>query len=178
MLSAVPLPAQEYLKECFDYDSDTGLVKWKSRPLNHFESKRAFKRWNTRYAHTFAFNRKNKYGYCVGTLLGRVWTAHRIIYKLVFGSDPEHIDHVNGLRSDNRLCNIESVSHKINMKNKKKQINNGSGVSGVRWEEHARQWKVMIGNQYVGYYRSLEEAKTVRQQKEIELGFHKNHGKK
>lgn len=28
-------PTQKYLKECFDYDSSTGNLIWKNRPLYH-----------------------------------------------------------------------------------------------------------------------------------------------
>lgn len=38
--------------------------------------------------------------------------AHRLIYATCHGSIPEghHIDHLNGRRHDNRLCNLEAVT--------------------------------------------------------------------
>lgn len=49
----------------------------------------------------------------------RVWKRiHRIVYETYVGAIPsdEEIDHRNGIKSDNRLINLESVTHLENMR--------------------------------------------------------------
>ena len=58
--------------------------------------------------------------------------AHRIVYTSFHGEIPANyeIDHLNGLKNDNRLCNLEAVSKLENMrrsfKNPSRTINRGS----------------------------------------------------
>lgn len=43
--------------------------------------------------------------------------AHRLIWETVFGPIPRgfHIDHLNGKKADNRICNLEAVSPSENV---------------------------------------------------------------
>ena len=45
---------QEYLKECLNYNHETGVFTWKERPEKHFKRNRDFKMWNTIYKFTVA----------------------------------------------------------------------------------------------------------------------------
>lgn len=42
--------AAAYLKECVNYNPETGLFTWLNRPLEHFKSLRACNAWNSRYS--------------------------------------------------------------------------------------------------------------------------------
>ena len=54
---------------------------------------------------------------------------HREIMKVSKGL---LVDHINGNRGDNRLCNLRDVSRKINTQNRKSaSINNSCGLLGV-----------------------------------------------
>ena len=44
------LPEQSYLRECFNYDPVTGLLRWRERPRAHFRRELDWKGWTKRYA--------------------------------------------------------------------------------------------------------------------------------
>lgn len=124
------LPSADYLRACFDYEPETGVLRWKERPLGHFASKRAWKAWNTRNAGTEA-GRIIHLGYRL-VRLGAQFYAHRLIWALVTGEDPGRlqIDHINGDTSDNRWDNLRLVTHSENQKNRKDNFRRGNDSTG------------------------------------------------
>ena len=67
---------------------------------------------------------------------------HRIAWAIVHGKWPQNqIDHVNGIKSDNRLCNLREASNADNMRNVGKQAHNTSGLKGVSWHKHRAKWR-------------------------------------
>lgn len=81
-------------------------------------------------------------GYAFVTLDGRIYPAHRVIWELFNGClTPEQvIDHVNGIRSDNRIENLRALEHCDNRKNVAKSRRNKSGVCGVRFRVDKNAW--------------------------------------
>ena len=93
MASRKLLPSQAELQEVFSYDPATGYLL------------RRGKRAGCR--------RPN--GYRAVRFPGRgVFLEHRLIWKLVKNSDPDTIDHLNGVRDDNRIENLRAVSQQEN----------------------------------------------------------------
>lgn len=79
-------------------------------------------------------NKPNKsHGYYTVNMDGIPRLVHRIIYTLAYGAIPPgmFIDHVNGVRSDNRLENLRIVDRKTNQRNRKMSSSNTSGFVGV-----------------------------------------------
>jgi len=75
----------------------------------------------------------DRMGY-VRTKLGSKMTfAHRVIWEMHNGVLPEasEIDHINGVKSDNRLENLRIVDRFLNCKNAKKRKDNTSGHTGI-----------------------------------------------
>lgn len=64
---------------------------------------------------------------------GRLTQCHRIIYELIFGEIPEGmiIDHIDGNGSNNNIDNLRVVTHKLNARNRKMEVRNTTGVTGV-----------------------------------------------
>lgn len=91
------------------------------------------------------------------------------------------IDHINGIKDDNRIANLRQVSDEENARNKKRHFRNKSGVMGVTWSKADKKWRVRIGvsGKYkcLGSFHSLEEAISVRKKAEHDLGYHENHGR-
>ena len=105
------------------------------------------------------------------------YLAHRIAWKLLYGEDPEEIDHINGNRSDNRITNLRSVSRLENMRNRKRASHNTSGVTGVCWYKNRSKWRAYISEELLGDFDKFEDAVAARKQAEKEYGYHPNHGR-
>lgn len=74
--------------------------------------------------------------------------AHRLAWLHVTGAWPEHcIDHINGIKSDNRFVNLRDVQHAINVQNRRKvKTGSSSGILGVSPTGRvANPWRAVIG---------------------------------
>jgi len=100
---------------------------------------------------------------------------------MVYGIDPEFIDHINGNRADNTIKNLRSVSQTENARNTKRKKHNTSGVSGVHWVKKDQRWLATIYHKGkrigLGQYKSFDAAVAARKLGEQVYGYHKNHGR-
>lgn len=96
--------SQERLKELFRYEEDTGLfVRIKAVS-------------NTKVGDVV--KKKDSKGHLQVRIDGRHYSAHRLAWMYVHGAWPSgQIDHINGVRDDNRIKNLRDVSHAINAQN-------------------------------------------------------------
>ena len=94
-------------------------------------------RWSlTRYGYAQAhcINDDGRYG---------KMSMHRLIAGLK-RCDKREVDHINGIKIDNRRSNLRIVSHSENMKNSKKRKDNKSGYKGVSWSSMLNKWVAFI----------------------------------
>ena len=124
---------QEYLKECLNYNPETGVFTWKERPEKHFKRNRDFKMWNTMYKFTVAGSPSAK-GYIRIRLLGRDFFAHRLAWLYVYGTFPNNqIDHKDQNKKNNRIDNLRDATNQINSHNiTNAMIGNRSSLRGVK----------------------------------------------
>lgn len=142
------------LKELLSYDESTGLftrLVARRGPNGH---KGAIAGCN------------NGQGYIRMYVDGEAEKAHRLVWLYVHGELPPHeIDHINGIRSDNRLMNLRSVERVKNAKNRPTYKTNAAGIKGVSFNKRANKWVAQIqcdGKKIgLGYFLSKEEAAVV-----------------
>lgn len=168
------LPSQFELKSMLSYDEATGLLTWKNR-------EDVSDAWNTRHAGKPALNSVHKNGYKHGRINNKSCTAHRVIFKLLYGYEPRQVDHINHDRSDNRKENLRASRSTSNMKNVSFSCKNTSGHTGVRWRDNRKKWMANIGvngrNIFLGEFANKVDAIEARRRGELKYGFSENHGK-
>ena len=147
------------LKELLRYDLETGQVHWIAPGKGRIKKKGAGAVTSTGY---------------VGILIyGKRYYAHRIAWALHYGSWPDQqIDHVNGTKTDNRICNLRLATNAENGKNYGANKLNTSGVKGVSWCKSTQKWRALIkvnGKSLCrGRYADKNAAIAARQMAEIE----------
>src|SRR5687768_4110898 len=119
----------ERLRELLDYDPDTGVFRWKTRPVRA-EYLRTDRAWNSRFAGRPAGTLVK--GYVCILIYRRSYRAHRLAWLYVHGEWPRNeLDHEHGNRADNRIEKLRSATRGQNMQNRKPNSNNTSGYPGV-----------------------------------------------
>ena len=109
-----------------------------------------------------------------GTRSAKAVWMHREILGLT-ADNPMQADHIDGDGLNNRRTNLRSVSRRENMRNRRLQANNKSGVPGVSWSTTKRRWRASIrvegARVELGYFRELRNAAQARREAE-----QKHHG--
>ena len=114
---------------------------------------------------------------------GHSYLAHRVIWLMVYGEFPlDQIDHINGIKKDNRIDNLRDVSRSENGRNSKKSIKNTSGFIGVQYDKRRNNWYARaqdsdFNTKYLGSFANKSDAVNARLKAEIEYGYHENHGR-
>lgn len=140
----------ERLRELLDYDPKTGVFRWKGP------------RRKVKPGQVAGYkNPKNKYIYIRVDFVRHF--AHRLAWLYVYGEHPEsQIDHINGIRDDNRIANLRPATPQTNQYNKRMAKNNTSGVKGVNWAKREGKWRARFNCEgravYVGLFDTLDDA--------------------
>lgn len=119
---------QERLKEILTYDPDTGIFTWKISPAASVKIGAT--------AGSLSSPR-----YCQIRIEGYAYLAHRLVWLYIHGSfPPAQIDHINGIKKDNRLVNLRLATGRENQANIGITTRNSSGFKGVCWKKQAQKW--------------------------------------
>lgn len=144
---------QSRLKEVLLYNPDTGFFTWIKRTGNRAAGSLA----GTPRANEYIQIRVDK----------KIYLAHRLAWLYVHGVfPPDQLDHINRIRTDNRISNLRLATQAENKQNFSKSRRNKSGIIGVSWCKQSRKWHARIcinGRKTdLGRYDSIEKAAAAR----------------
>ena len=131
------------------YSAETGVLTWKQKP-------------NRRIRLGDKAGTVDHNGYTVVRIQKITYCAHRIAWLFTYGQWPvDQLDHINGKRSDNRICNLREVNNTENAHNQRvPQKRNIAGFLGV--SRNGKNWRATIRvhgiSYHIGTFATQEEA--------------------
>ena len=138
---------QEELKNLFDYIDGKLVAKTNSKSRKIGD----------------AAGSLNTNGYLVASVKSKIYRIHRLVFMWHHGFVPEQIDHINGVRSDNRIENLRQATASQNNQNRK--ATSSSGIKGVHWHKQSRKWIASIcinrKSVHLGSFLNKEDAAKV-----------------
>ena len=138
------------LKKVLSYNRTTGVFHWRISTSN-------------RIAKGSIAGRDNGNGYRRVMIDCKQYYEHRLAWMHEHGTMPDgEIDHVNGDRSDNRICNLREALHCENSQNQPRRSTNTSGKHGVSWHKSCGRWVAYIvkdgKKRHLGLFDFVEDA--------------------
>lgn len=140
---------KEFLEECFVADFEAGTLTWKHRPINHFQTEKAWKIWNTRYSGTLAGAtswRTKDYLFKRVTTCKMYFPVHHVMWVMYTGSmfttGEFVIDHIDRNPLNNKINNLRLVSQQQNVWNMAaaKSKDSLSKFKGVCYDKERLKW--------------------------------------
>lgn len=154
------------LLERVSYDPETGVFRWIVSWCSKAKAGRELGSWDL-------------YGYKTVRLYKRSYKLHRLAWFYMTGDWPTgDIDHINGVRHDNRWANLRDVSRKTNLENSHrpgshKVSNLPRGVANARAGRYSAHISHFNKTVYLGVFDTPEEASAAYRaaKKLLHLGF-------
>ena len=133
-----------------DYDPITGVFRWR------VNRGRGVKAGDVAGSH-------DSQGYRQIGISGRMYLSHRLAFMLMTKAWPvAQIDHINGVKDDNRWSNLRDVYRGVNTQNQRKaQKNSKTGLLGASQDKAGRYQATIKLNgktRYLGAFNTAEEA--------------------
>jgi len=160
----IHLPSKEYFEKYLKYDKETGKLFWRVRDITEFKNDGDMKRWNSNYSNKQAGG-ISKQGYSIITIDRNRYNAHRVIWLMCHNEDPKDlfIDHINGIRNDNRIENLRLANSLENARHQTRlATTNTTGYRGVYKGKKEGTWSVRLNLDgefiNIGTFYNLNEA--------------------
>lgn len=149
MTTEIPV---ETLRELLSYDPATGVLCWRVARSNRVQPGVPITKTSP------------STGYVRVTVNKKVLAAHRVAWVLTTGKWPEGVvDHINGVKTDNRMINLRDVTRADNCLNRVgTQTNKQTGDLGVFFDKRRGAWYAQIcrhgKTRHLGTFKSQQEA--------------------
>lgn len=157
------------VRALLDYDSETGVFRWRAPSKYHREKTGAIAGTNLPGKRT---------QYRVILINRHPYKAHRLAWLWVHGEWPAgQIDHINGDGLDNRIENLRDVSQTLNARNARRHAVATSGHVGIRQVPSGR-WEARIGGggRSLGVFDTQAQALAIREAAAQAMGYTDRHG--
>ncbi len=151
------------LRKILAYDPDTGIFTWRvTRGPNAPGYKAGYlSPKNYRYIGVF----------------GKLRRASRLAWAIHYGVWPEQeIDHINGVRDDDRIVNLRQATRRQNNYNRAADPDGASGIKGVSFSTAKQKWVAQINyppgvnkQRYLGQFDLVDDAAAAYQRAAREL---------
>lgn len=146
----------ELVKSALAYDPETGILTWKVSSGSAKQGDIAAS--------------VDCHGYSKVKIKGRHFYAHRAAWIVYYGKEPiGHLDHANGIKTDNRIRNLREATRAQN------QMNRSSCTShkGVTWNKARGKWSARCAanghRHHIGYFNDINQAVAAYRMKASEL---------
>lgn len=154
----------EFAREMFDYNPETGIVTRKIARKSGLIGAKVGSHDSKGYLRIDFSWWGHRYNVAI----------HRLGWLIYHGEWPkDQLDHINGIRDDNRICNLREATQSQNNANTRIYKNNKSGHKNIKWESDRQRYGVFIryDNRLhrLGRFKTLEEAIAVRNAKYKEI---------
>lgn len=155
----LPMPSREWLRSNFDYHNDGYLIRKTAR--------------GRQKAGSIVARKLEGNGYYRMNINYSAYLVHRIIWKWHHGTEPDFIDHVNNIRTDCRIENLQdAVTKNFNAQKQLKPTCNKSGFIGVsKYIKGGWVAKICVDrkNVHIGYFSDPVSAAKAYNKKTLEL---------
>lgn len=145
------IPTQEELKAMYHYDPETGL-------FTHL-----MRRGKGQIG--AIVGKRDVYGYIQMRVCNRLFKAHQLAHLYMTGEfveRPYSIDHINGVRDDNRWCNLRKATYHEQVWNTGAHHHNKSGLKGAWPCKTTGRWQSILtdgeNKLWLGRFDTAEEA--------------------
>lgn len=130
-------------RSLFDYTPETGILSHKGdyKPITEDTSAE---------------------GYLRVRVNGRLHAVHRIAWGICHGSMPSMLDHINGIRHDNRLENLRVATNAENSMNRRPNTTKCLTLKGVSFHRRSKTYRARImvnrSSHWLGQFKCQELA--------------------
>ena len=143
---------QTRVRELFNYSD--GTLFWKKSPRIGWVGK--------------PVTHKSGAGYLKAKVDGKLIPVHRLVWLWHNEELPKLIDHINGVRHDNRIENLRACTEAENARNKSKLSNNTTGYKNVVWNKKNNNFNVQLTvnkrKMHLGVFDDIELAALVAEE--------------